>query len=192
MNTRDALIAAATDLLDAGGVDAVTLREVGRRAGVSHNAPYKHFADKQALLASVAARELALFAESMRLDEEHKRSPGALIEAVMLNYVAWSLRHPQRFRLVFGAWTTESPELAEQAGASWAFIVQVVAEAQKSGELPADGDPERLAALIRATVHGAVSLSLVGHLSADGKGHADPDDLVRDLFARLLVRDVRA
>lgn len=183
MNTREALIAAATDLLDGGGVDAVTLREVGHRAGVSHNAPYKHFADKQALLAAVAARELALFGESIRLDEDETRTPGALLKAVMLHYVAWSLRHPQRFRLVFGAWTTESPELTEQAGASWVFMVRAVAEAQKSGELPAERDPERLAALIRATAHGAVSLALVGHLSADGKGHADPADLVRDLFA---------
>ena len=46
-------------LLDEGGVDHVTLREVGRRAGVSHNAPYKHFESKEALLAAIAARELA-------------------------------------------------------------------------------------------------------------------------------------
>jgi AcrR family transcriptional regulator len=59
MGTRDDLIEVATGLLDRGGVAAVTLREVGRLAGVSHNAPYKHFADKQALLAAVAARDLA-------------------------------------------------------------------------------------------------------------------------------------
>ena len=56
--TREALLDAATDLLDEGGPVAVTLREVGHRAGLSHNAPYKHFADKNALLAAVAAREL--------------------------------------------------------------------------------------------------------------------------------------
>jgi AcrR family transcriptional regulator len=182
VNTRDALIAAATDLLDSG-VDAVTLREVGHRAGVSHNAPYKHFADKQALLAAVAARELAELAESMHLSAEERRTPGTLLQAVMLHYVAWSLRHPERFKLVFGAWSVESPELSEQANASWTLVVHAVAEAQKSGELPAGQDSERLAALIRATVHGAISLALAGHLSADGKGHADPADVVRDLFA---------
>jgi AcrR family transcriptional regulator len=59
-STRDRLVDAATELLDEGGPAAVTLREVGRRAGVSHNAPYKHFADKESLLAAIAARELNL------------------------------------------------------------------------------------------------------------------------------------
>lgn len=184
MNTRDALLAAATDLLDAGGVEAVTLREVGHRAGVSHNAPYKHFTDKQALLAAVAARQLAAVAESLRGLLDEQRSPLALLEAVMLNYVAWSLAHPERFWLVFGAWSTGSAELGEQAGAAWAFLVHTAASAQKSGELPAGEDPERLAALIRATTHGAISLALTGHLSVEGKGHAEAADLVRDLFAR--------
>lgn len=184
MNTRDALITAATDLLDGGGVDAVTLREVGRRAGVSHNAPYKHFADKQALLAAVAARELAEFARSVRLTADERRTPGTALKAITLNYVAWSLRHPQRFRLVFGPWTVASAELTGQAETSWSFMVAAVAAAQESGELRA-GDPDRVAALIRATAHGAVALALTGHLSAEGKGHADPADLVRDLFHHL-------
>ncbi|GAA1667197.1 hypothetical protein GCM10009765_15850 [Fodinicola feengrottensis] len=58
VNTCDALVEAAAKLLDGGGVAAATLREVGHRAGVSHNAPYRHFPDKEALLAAVAAREL--------------------------------------------------------------------------------------------------------------------------------------
>jgi AcrR family transcriptional regulator len=102
----------------------------------------------------------------------------------MLNYVTWSLDHPERFWLVFGAWSTGSAELTEQAGAAWAFLLHTVDSAQRAGELPAGDDPERLAALIRATAHGAISLALTGHLSVDGKGHADAADLVRDLFAR--------
>jgi AcrR family transcriptional regulator len=184
VSTRDALIAAATDLLDAGGIDAVTLREVGHRAGVSHNAPYKHFADKEALLAAVAARELAELADTMRVGDGQQRSPGDQLEAAMLSYVAWALAHPDRFTLVFGAWSTDSPELAASAEEAWALIVHAVAAAQASDELP-PGDPERLAALIRATAHGSVALTLAGHLNADGKGRANAADLVHDLFARL-------
>ena len=69
-DTRDTLVAVAAQLLDEGGPEAVTLREVGHRAGVSHNAPYKHFADKEALLAAVAAFER----------EEHKLSPARIAE----------------------------------------------------------------------------------------------------------------
>ena len=56
--TRDRLIEAAARLLDKGGPAAVTLRAVADRCGVSHNAPYKHFASKAELLAAIASREL--------------------------------------------------------------------------------------------------------------------------------------
>ena len=52
------LVAVAAELLDQGGPAAVTLRDVGRRAEVSRNAPYKHFASKEDLLAAIASREL--------------------------------------------------------------------------------------------------------------------------------------
>jgi hypothetical protein len=62
--------------------------------------------------------------------------------------------------------------------------VAAVRDAQASREV-ADGDPERVAALILATAHGGVDLALSGHLSKTGKGHADPQDLVDDLLTRL-------
>jgi AcrR family transcriptional regulator len=73
--TRDALVEAAARLLDAGGVEAVTLREVGRRAGVSHNAPYKHFASTQALLAAIAARELVRQGETLAATMQRDHAP---------------------------------------------------------------------------------------------------------------------
>jgi AcrR family transcriptional regulator len=59
ITTDKRLIEAAAKLLDAGGEEAVTLRTVGHTPGVSHNAPYKHFANRSALLAAVAAVSFA-------------------------------------------------------------------------------------------------------------------------------------
>jgi AcrR family transcriptional regulator len=182
--TRQALIGAAAQLLDEGGRDAVTLREVGHLAGVSHNAPYKHFADKEALLAAVAARELDLRSSALSATVAAQQSPGAAVRAVMRGYVAWALRFPQRFKLVYGSWSTDSAELAAAAGSARALMVGVVATAQRAGDLPA-ADPDRLAALLLALTHGAVDLALAGHLSPSGKGHAGPDDLADDLFGYL-------
>lgn len=181
MGTRDELITAATALLDTGGVQAVTLREVGHRAGVSHNAPYRHFADKEALLVTIAAEELARLAGSMRRHIATAAGPHAALRAVLSDYVSWALAHPARFTMVFGAWTTESPELGQQATETWNLMVDAVSQAQAARELPA-GDPERLAALIRATAHGAISLTLTGHLALEGKGRADAATLVNDLL----------
>jgi AcrR family transcriptional regulator len=183
-STRDALVAAAADLMDAGGLEAVTLREVGRRAGVSHNAPYKHFADKEALLAAVAARELDRRRSAMLETVAANESPEAVLRAVMHGYVAWAQANPVRFKLVYGSWSKGSDELAAAAKASRGLLVGAVTAAQEAGALPA-GDPERVTALLQALAHGAVDLALSGHLSREGKGRAGPDDLVEDLFRHL-------
>lgn len=183
-STRDRLVEAATQLLDQGGPAAVTLREVGRLAGVSHNAPYKHVTGKEELLAAVAARELRRLHEAtLRLGVE-PTPPGETLRSMMHGYVAWANRYPARFKLVFGAWSTDSTELADAATAARESLIAAVARAQAAGDLPND-DPERIAALLQAVAHGAADLALAGHLSRDGKGRAAPADLVDDLLRHL-------
>jgi AcrR family transcriptional regulator len=185
--TRDALIEAAALLLDKGGVEAVTLREVGRQVGVSHNAPYKHFAGKEDILAAIAARELVRRDAALAATIEREKSPEAALRAAMHDYVAWALRSPARFKLVFGAWSIDSEELGAAAHAAQTALVDLVAATQETGALPA-GDPVRLTSLIRALAHGAADLAFAGHLAADGKGNASPDQLVDDLFDHLSRR----
>jgi AcrR family transcriptional regulator len=182
--TRDTLIEAATRLLDEGGVQAVTLREVGGRAGVSHNAPYKHFPSKEALLAAVAARELLRQREALEDTIARKRSPETVLRAAVHQYVGWALEHPARFRLVFGKWTIDSAELGAAVDSAQSVLVDVVAGAQGAGVLPR-GDAVRLASLLRALAHGAADLASAGHLEARGKGHASADQLVDDLLRYL-------
>jgi AcrR family transcriptional regulator len=157
---------------------------VGRLAGVSHNAPYKHFADKQALLAAVAARDLARNSESIQQAVRRKRSARAALSEAMGRYIAWALEYPERFRLVFGRWTVESPELTVAASTAQAALIGLVEAAQADGVLPA-GDPIRLASLVRSVAHGAADLAATGHLSETGKGNASPQQLVDDLLAYL-------
>jgi AcrR family transcriptional regulator len=180
-STREVLIDVATHLLDRGGVQAVTLREVGHKAGVSHNAPYKHFASKEALLAAVAARELLRQRETLAATIARKRSPESVLRAAIHQYAAWALDHPARFKLVFGSWSTDSDELAVAADAAQTILVGVVTKAQDAGILPR-GDPVRLASLLRALAHGAADLASAGHLQPKGKGHASADELVDDLL----------
>ncbi|SDE37500.1 TetR/AcrR family transcriptional regulator [Glycomyces harbinensis] len=181
--TRDALVQAAARLLDEGGVEAVTLREVGRLAGVSHNAPYKHFAGKEALLAAVAAQELRSRLPGLR-ETALRDSPQAALRTVLHDYIGWALAHPARFKLVFGPWTIDSEELGEAATAAQGAFVELVAAAQEAGALP-PGDPVRVASLLRALAHGAADLAVAGHLAAEGKGGAGPQELVDDLLAYL-------
>jgi AcrR family transcriptional regulator len=189
----------------------VTLREVGRLAGVSHNAPYKHFAGKEDLLAAVAARELSRMDGMTAADSEaggahpggagpdearpdrarpdRARPDGAASAADglrrgMHSYVRWAMRYPARFKLTFGPWQHDSEELGKAADRARSALVAAVDSAQREGALPA-GDPDRVAALILAAAHGAADLAISGHLSRTGKGHASAEDLVDDLLRHL-------
>ncbi len=186
-DTRQALLDAAQTLLDQGGQAAVTLREVGRRAGVSHNAPYKHFASKEALLAGVAARELRRHREVLADALEREASPERALEATLREHTAHAVAHPERFRLIYGRWTTSTEELIDAAKASSALLTETVRAAQARGSLP-PGDPERITAMLRAIARGAAELEASGHLSPEGKGHSDATGLVSDLLDYLNPR----
>jgi AcrR family transcriptional regulator len=183
--TRSVLLEAAAGLLEEGGMGAVTLRAVGKRAGVSRQAPYNHFADKATLLSLLAARYLERLGETMAgaaggAGEGPFEKLGAMMEA----YVSFALASPSRYRLI-GQEMSASPhrEVHEAARAVHARFVGAVAACQEAGELPG-GNPVELAAVLFATTHGAVELALAGH-AEEAKGLGDPAKLVRALLAQL-------
>lgn len=90
---RQTVLQKAGEILEKEGLAALSLRELARRAGVSHNAPYRHFPDREALLAALVAEGFELFAQALR-----KRPRAQMGEA----YVEFALSHPERFRLMFG------------------------------------------------------------------------------------------
>jgi len=187
-NTRSALLGAAAGLLEERGIGAVTLRAVGERAGVSRGAPYKHFADKEALLSVLAAGYFErLGLEMWGAAEDSDGDPFSRLRAVGEVYVRFALESPHRYRLMFGEKMQESPhpEVHEAAHGLYEGLVGAVAECQEAGELPA-GDPTGLAALIYATVHGAVDLALAGQAD-ESKGLEDPRSQLRLLLFYLRI-----
>src|SRR3954471_14103182 len=97
-STRRALLDAAADLLDEGGPDAVTLREVGARAGVSRSAPYGHFPDKEYLLGVVAAENWAAVGEHLdALIADDHRSPSERLEQALAGLMEVGRRRPHAY-----------------------------------------------------------------------------------------------
>src|SRR5690348_15474902 len=107
---RQALLDAALELLEKQGPEALVLREVARRAGVSHNAPYRHFASREELLAGLAARGFGEFGKRVQSAQGGGKGTG-MGEA----YVGFALEHPQLFRLMFGGVVRlgSDPQLAQ-------------------------------------------------------------------------------
>ncbi|MFO1428670.1 MAG: TetR/AcrR family transcriptional regulator [Candidatus Competibacteraceae bacterium] len=124
-NLRAALVEAGLQLVEETGIEALTLREAARRAGVSQTAPYRHFADKEALLAAVAAAgfkalQQALSEAATGIGDINRRLP-RLGQA----YVHFALDHPGLFRLMFGAGIGDKqpyPLLQQAAQAAYALL----------------------------------------------------------------------
>src|SRR5690349_11076141 len=89
---RQAVLQAAAEILEKEGLEALSVRELARRAGVSHNAPYRHFPDRASLHAALAAEGIAMLADARR--SRPRRELGE-------TYVGFALAHPERFRLMF-------------------------------------------------------------------------------------------
>ena len=191
-DTRSALLRAAAGLLEERGVEGVTLRAVGERTGISRQAPYRHFADKDELLSVVAAGYFGRLGEEMAKAADATANaavgdPSARLEAMCSAYLNFALESSARYRLMFGPEIRASthPDVHEAARAVHGRFVRAVATCQEAGELPGV-DPVELAALLYATSHGAVDLALAGHAEEE-KSLDDPIRILRLLLARLRI-----
>src|SRR5882757_11417219 len=100
-NLRPALVRAAVELLEESGETALSLRAVARRAGVSPAAPYRHYADREALVSAVAALGYRELAERLAAAHPSPSTPEQLT-SVAVAYVQFALERPALFRLMFG------------------------------------------------------------------------------------------
>src|ERR1700761_812413 len=98
---RRALVDAATQLVSCCGPAAVSLREVARIVGVSHNAPYRHFPTREALLAAVAARGFEMLSEGMRELPDEASDPSASLIECCRGYVQFAMHQRGIYQLMF-------------------------------------------------------------------------------------------
>ncbi len=166
-STRDQLVAAAARLLDEGGPEAVTLRAVAQAVGVSHNAPYRHFEAKRALLTAVARAGFRELGSAFARASETAASPLAALKLVVCLYFDFARRHPARYKLLFSDPDVgrEGGELETEALRAFGVVAGLVGAAQRSGELRA-GRPAEFTALLYGAVHGLADLELSGRARA--------------------------
>lgn len=165
---RNALVEAGLRLAAAGGPSAVVLREATRQAGVSPNAAYRHFADREDLLAAVSLRCLAFVASEIVRElgaVDRAGDPGARLDAVGRAYVQFALREPGLFRTAFSVHTDpEAGRGAEDGGLGpFGLLLQVLDDAVATGAMPAERRPGAEVAAWSA-VHGLAVLLLDGPL----------------------------
>ena len=163
-NLREALLEAAIRLIAEVGPTAFTLREVARRAGVSHNAPYRHFRDRDDLMAAVAAEGFRELTQAMMEEAGERTDALDRLKRAGLGYVSFALRRPEHFTVMFDAPMSKQkhPDSAAAAEQAFATLMSFVKGAQDAGRLPS-GDLRHVTPA-RTMVHGIAKLAITGRL----------------------------
>src|SRR5712691_10955911 len=188
-NLRTALLDAALRLVKTGGPETLTLRAAARLAGVSQAAPYRHFANKEALLAAVAEEGFRAMTAAMRKATDAASGPLERFRALGLSYIQFATSNPSHFRVMFGSETGDRSAYAglhEAATENFHMLIDAVAECQQAG-LVRSGEAEELALAAWSNVHGVSALLVNRQLTRlANRPPAELADVVtRDLFLGL-------
>ena len=185
---KNALVAAALKLIIARGARALSLREVARATGVSHASTYRHFPNKESLLATIAEQGFRELTEMMRAaarqsaDDMLKR-----LHRVGLAYVAFGVAHPHHLQIMFGdliASHAAYPSLLEAGAEAFEVLASTVRAGQKTARIRHPS--ERLVSLAAwSQVHGLALLIASGQIKPDGTEPLNPEALADEVLALL-------
>jgi AcrR family transcriptional regulator len=159
---RQKVLSASLVMIEERGLDRFSMREVARKAGVSHQAPYHHFGDREAILAAIASEGFAKLTEEM---ERALGEPSRTIEAIACAYVAFALRHPSHFQVMFRSDAVpieRYPEALKNADNAFGALVKVI---DKSFAGTPHETRRNLAFAAWAFTHGLATLILDGPLA---------------------------
>jgi len=187
---RAALIQAGLKLLGEGGVRSLTLRAAAQLAGVSHAAPYRHFRDKDQLVAAIAEEGFRLLTAHMRAELANAPADRpAGLRAIAWGYVSFARAHPGYFRTIFGGVVAEdrgshTPSLQAAGQEAYQVLRTQIAAGIRGGWLRS-GDPEEMSLAAWSLVHGLSMLMIDGQLS-----QSVPNDAAARAVTGVLIRSL--
>ena len=165
---KNALIKAGIQILSKEGLGGLSLRRVAKKAGVSHTAPYAHFADKQALIAAISTEGYhQLYEQLTAAVETNHGNPQNLLVVVAWAYVQFALKDPELFKVMFSGVIEQEkdyPDFREISQKNFQLLVGIVKTYQETGLL--SPEPVDLVAVrLWSLVHGFIMLLLEGQIS---------------------------
>jgi AcrR family transcriptional regulator len=181
---KNALIKAGVEILSKEGIEGLSLRKVAQRVGVSHNAPYSHFPDKQSLIAAISTEGFnQLYMELDAAVLANAMDPKKQLQQGALAYVRFALNNTDTFKIMFSGVLEkekEYPAFVEISHKTFQRVVDVVRACQDASLLRSTSS-EMMAVTAWGQVHGIVSLALEGQISHAVLDHHEIEEIV--LFA---------
>jgi AcrR family transcriptional regulator len=170
---RQALIDAAVEVIASAGIDALNLRELATRVGVTAGAPYHHFANRGELLAAIAEEGFEKFTAALIAERDAAPDDAASrLEALGRGYLSFAISHPGHFRVMFHGDAKASGPTQSGLGAL-RLLQEAVQDCQRTGIAP-PGEPTPLVLTAWSIVHGLATLWVDGALPFEGM---DPEQL---------------
>jgi AcrR family transcriptional regulator len=184
---RRALLDEAVRTIQSEGVEYLTLRTVGARLGVSRSALYRHFADKQSLLATVGKEGFGKLRQALA-DAWEANGHGRIgFEAMAKAYVQFAVAHPSHYRVMFGGFiesAAKDDHFMAEARAAFQVLVDALVEQQKAGDIRRD-DPVLMARFVWALVHGTAMLCIDGQLPESAQREALEPYVAERIYASI-------
>ena len=177
---KNTLIKAGVEILSNEGIEGLSLRKVAQHAGVSHNAPYFHFPDKQSLIAAISTEGFKqLYSELDAAISPHANDPKRQLQEGAWAYVQFAMNNTDTFKIMFSGVLEkqrEYPAFVEISQQTFQRVVDVVVACQNAGLLR-KAQPELMAVSVWGQIHGIISLFLEGQIS-------------QSVLDRLHIRDI--
>ncbi len=196
--TRRLILEAARELFTSEGYAETSMRKIADRIGYTATAIYHHFADKDALLNELCLNDFRALGDALHQMDQIP-DPILRLKIMGVNYVRFALEHPQQFRFMFMVERPiPGPDIVtiDPAEDGYAFLINNVTEAMERGAFrPEFTDPQLLAQLLWAGVHGVAAVHLLKHQDKPNPWieMRDPDETARvmiDVFLRGILREV--
>lgn len=180
---KNALIQAGIEILAEEGVGGLSLRKAARRAGVSHGAPYAHFADKQTLIAAIASDGHQKINDRLEgVLAAHPDDPLRQFTGAVWAYMQFGLESPAHYKVTFsGAIENEHihPDFMEYSQRNMRLLKTIVERCRAAGIFnSAEMETELQAFSVWGLIHGMVSLMIQGQLPGNLLRRVQPEDIV--------------
>ena len=184
-DTRTKLLQATRAIIDEEGLEAVTLRAVGARSGLSRGAAYRHFDDKEGLLAAIATEDIEILLCGFRELSGSAMDPRQAVRASLLNLYSFGLGSSVHYQLMFSTpWNPERfPELHRNGKKLFDLALELISKFMESEGLPASRAFHRTS-IMYAFIHGLIELHLAGHVEKV-KGLDDAEKLIEEFLTLL-------